>query len=63
MEQKTSNKRYMKRKKFFATAGTGLFGFFLMKTFPFNLIARPKKEFDNPVKIKINPSAVSRKNR
>lgn len=53
----------MKRKKFFATAGTGLFGFVLMKTFPFSLFGKSKKEFDTPVKVKINPSAVSRKNR
>lgn len=58
-----SIKKYMNRKKFFASAGTGMFGFILMKTFPFNWFARSQKEFDNPVKVKINPSAVSRKNR
>jgi len=61
MDKKTSNKKYMKRKMFFATAGTGLFGFVLMKTFPFSLFGKSKKDFDNPVKVKINPSAVSRK--
>jgi hypothetical protein len=61
MDKKSSNKKYMNRKKFFASAGTGLFGFVLMKTFPFSLFGKNKKEIDNPVKVKINPSAVSRK--
>jgi hypothetical protein len=63
MENKSSIKKSMNRKKFFASVGTGLFGFILMKTFPLSLFARSKKEFDNPIKVKINPSAVSRKNR
>lgn len=63
METNKSIKKYFNRKKFFTTAGTGLFGFILIKTFPFNLLAKSKKEFDNPIKIKINPSAVSRKSR
>lgn len=63
MEEKTSLKKYMNRKKFFASAGTGLFGFILMKTFPFSLFSKTNNGQNNPVKIKINPSAVSRKNR
>ncbi len=63
MEKKNQIRKNMNRKKFFASAGTGLFGFVLMKTFPFNLFAKSKKEFENPIKVKINPSAVSRKSR
>lgn len=63
METNKSMRKFLNRKKFFITAGTGLFGFILLKSFPFSLITKPKKELNNSIKIKINPSAVSRKNR
>jgi hypothetical protein len=57
---KTSIKKIMNRKKFFAFTGTGLFGFVLMKSLPFNLLEKSNKDFEHQVKVKINPSAVSR---
>lgn len=52
----------MKRKKFFVSAGTGLFAFMAMRTFPFSLFGKTYKPGINPnIKVEINPLAVSRK--
>lgn len=53
----------MNRKKFFTTTGLGVFGLMIMNKFPFSLFNKSSKKVENPVKVKINPSAVSRKNR
>jgi hypothetical protein len=54
----------MKRKKFFISAGTGLFGVIMLKTFPFNLFNSNLIKGNDPLikeKVRINPLAVSRK--
>ena len=65
METNNKNFTKMKRKKFFVSAGTGVFGFMLMKTFPFNLFknsAKIESEKVSGIKVKLNPHAVSRNN-
>ena len=56
----------IQRKKFFFSIGAGIAGFVALKSFPFNLFSkkeRPKKIVNSKSsKVKINPSAVSRKN-
>ena len=51
----------IKRKKFFITTGTGVAGFFLLKTFPFSLFSKKDVINKNEVSVKLNPHAVSRK--
>ncbi len=52
-------KKY-KRRNFFAKAGAGTAGYFLIKAFPFNLFSGKEKN-NKAVKVDINPLAVSRK--
>ena len=56
----------IKRKNFFIAAGAGIAGFVALKSSPFKLFSRKKvsNKIENPNsgRIKINPSAVSRKN-
>ncbi len=60
--QKIFDKR-LKRKNFFYSLGTGIAGYAVMKTFPFNFIGKrffnDRKE-QQKVLVKINPLAVSR---
>ncbi len=53
----------MNRKKFVTKAGLGTIGFVLMSKFPLSLFNKSSKKVENTVKVKIEPSAVSRKNR
>ena len=50
----------IKRNKFFLTAGTGVAGFFLLKTFPFSLFSKKGNSNKKGVSVKLNPHAVSR---
>lgn len=52
----------IKRKSFFTTAGTGILGYFVFRSFPFNLFAKKELKKTNKIKVKINPLAVERKN-
>jgi hypothetical protein len=48
------------RNKFFITAGTGIAGFFLLKTFPFSLFSKKDVTNKKEVSVKVNPQAVKR---
>jgi|CZKP01.1.fsa_nt_gi hypothetical protein len=50
----------IKRNKFFLTAGIGVAGFFLLRTFPFNLFSKKGNANNKAVSVKLNPHAVSR---
>ena len=50
----------IKRNKFFLTAGTGVAGFFLLRTFPLNLFSKKGDINKKEVSVKLNPHAVSR---
>ena len=56
----------IKRKNFFISIGAGIAGFVALKSFPFKIFSKGKNskniENINSSRIKINPSAVSRKN-
>lgn len=56
----------IKRKNFFISIGAGVAGFIALKSSPFKLFSRKKIsgniENKNNSRVKINPSAVSRKN-
>jgi hypothetical protein len=54
-----SIKKY-KRRSFFARAGAGTAGYFLIKAFPFNLFSGKEKN-KQTAKVELNPLAVSRK--
>lgn len=58
METGRLNPKHINRKKFFSSVGTGVLGYFLMRTFPFSFFAKSGK--DKKVIIEINPDAVSR---
>lgn len=60
MESVKSNRKNINRKKFFSSIGTGIFGYFVIKSIPFSFLR--KKENDKEVVIAINPDAVSRTN-
>ena len=48
------------RKKFFITASTSFLGIAFLKNIPFSLLGRKDKSGNVKMKVKINPSAVSR---
>jgi hypothetical protein len=48
------------RKKFFLTASTSFLGITLLKSFPFSLLGKKDNAGNGKLKVKINPSAVSR---
>jgi hypothetical protein len=50
----------IKRNKFFLTTGTGITGFFLLKTFPFSLFPFNGHTNNNKMLVKMNPHAVGR---
>ena len=50
----------IKRNKFFLAAGTGVAGFFLLRTFPFNLFSKKIDSNKKEISVKLNPNAVSR---
>lgn len=52
----------IKRKNFFTTAGTGMLGYFVFRTFPFNLFTKKEAKRTQKIKVRINPLAVERKN-
>ena len=52
----------IKRKNFFTTAGTGILGYFVFRTFPFNLFKKNELKKTQKIKVRINPLAVERKN-
>jgi hypothetical protein len=58
METVKLNPKKINRKKFFSSLGTGVFGYFAVKSIPFSFLR--KKEKDKEVMIAINPDAVSR---
>jgi hypothetical protein len=60
MELRNMLYKKIKRNKFFITAGTGVAGFFLLKTFPFSLFSKKDVINKKEVKVKLNPHAVSR---
>ncbi|MGA9292951.1 MAG: hypothetical protein WCE54_23750 [Ignavibacteriaceae bacterium] len=55
-------KKKIKRKNFFTTAGTGIVGYFVFRSFPFNLFTKKEIKKSQKIKVKINPLAVERKN-
>jgi hypothetical protein len=66
MELEKVFQKKFERKKFFTSAGIGLAGYFVMKSFPFKFIKSSKllnKDDQQKVKVHINSLAVSRKNR
>jgi len=48
------------RKNFFLTASTSFLGIAFLKNFPFSLLGRRDKSGNGKIKVKMNPSAVSR---
>lgn len=50
----------IKRNKFFQTAGTGITGFFLLKTFPFSLFSFKGQANNKKILVRLNPHAISR---
>ncbi|HKB87437.1 MAG TPA: hypothetical protein VKD08_14775 [Ignavibacteriaceae bacterium] len=58
MESEKLNRRKINRKKFFSSLGTGVFGYFVIKSIPFSFLGRNIK--DKKVTIAINPDAVRR---
>ncbi len=58
MEKVKSNSKIINRKKFFSSLGTGVFGYFVIKSIPLSFLR--KKDKDKEVVIAINPDAVSR---
>lgn len=60
METGKLNPKNINRKKFFTSIGTGVVGYFLVKSIPFSFLAKSRK--DKKVTIEINPDAVSRTN-
>ena len=53
----------MNRKKFFTSLTIGTLGFTLFNTYPFKFFKDKSKTLNSNVKMKINPMAVSRKNK
>jgi len=51
------------RKKFFLTAATNFLGITFLKNFPFSAFGKTSKSGNGKIKVKINPSAVSRKSK
>ena len=51
----------IKRNKFFLTAGTGITGFFLLKTFPFSLFSFNGQTNNKKILVRLNPHAISRR--
>jgi hypothetical protein len=60
MELKNMLDKKIKRNKFFINAGTGIAGFFLLKTFPLSLFSKKGDVNKKEVSVKLNPHAVSR---
>lgn len=58
METVKSKHKSINRKKFFSSIGTGIFGYFVIKSIPFSFLG--KKENDKEVVIALNPDAVRR---
>ncbi len=58
METVKSKPQNINRKKFFSSLGTGIFGYFVIKSIPFSSFR--KKEKAREVVIVLNPDAVSR---
>ena len=52
----------IKRKNFFRTAGTGILGYLVFRSFPFNLLTKKEAKKTQKIKVRINPLAVERKN-
>ena len=50
----------IKRNKFFVFTGTGIAGFFLLRSFPLNLFSKRLDSNKKKVSVKLNPDAVSR---
>ena len=48
------------RKKFFLTAATSFLGIAFLKYFPFSRLGNISKTGNDKIRVKINPSAVSR---
>jgi len=49
------------RKKFFVTAATSFLGVTFLNKFPFSAFGQTSKSGNGKIKVKINPSAVSRR--
>lgn len=58
MELEELKPKKINRKKFFSSLGTGVFGYFVIKSFTFSLLSKNVK--DKKVTIEINPDAVRR---
>ena len=52
----------LKRNKFFVTAGTGIAGYFLIRTYPLSYLFKKRSTNVKTVSVKLNPQAVSREN-
>ncbi len=62
MEIKDYFQKKIKRKKFFASVGTGFLGYVVFRSFPFNLFVKKEEIKSQKIKVRINPLAVERKN-
>ena len=60
MELKNMLDKKIKRNKFFLIAGTGVAGFFFLRTFPLNQFSKKGDINKKEVSVKLNPLAVSR---
>ncbi len=58
METVKPDPKKINRKKFFSSLGTGIFGYFAIKSIPFSFLRKSEK--DKEVVIAIDPDAVSR---
>jgi hypothetical protein len=61
LEEKEISVKIIHRKKFFASLGTGFFGFILFNSFPFKFFRTEDMKKEKQVTIQINPLAVRRK--
>ncbi len=63
MELQNIFQKKVERKKFFVSLGAGFMGYFVLRSFPFNLFGKKslsKNDKTGKVRVKINPLAVSR---
>ena len=61
LNKKEISVKKIHRKKFFASLGTGVFGFMVFNSFPFNFFASKDMKKKKQISVQINPLAVSRK--
>ena len=60
MKLKNMLDKKLNRNRFLVTAGTGIAGFFLFKSFTFSILSKKVDPYKKEVLVKINPHSVSR---